>query len=401
MGAALQDQISEVALAVEQLTSMALASAKATERIESKLNDLVRTRPPSSSNSAGSPDAPWTSANVVRQAADLTETESAKQSTISKENFMAKHATEELFGRRSSMIEESIILRQQRRAKRARCPRLVLMPNTGFRFWWDMASTSLVVFISLTLPYRLAFVLEWSLFFTIIDLLIDIFFFVDLPINFITAFYRDHVRAPPLRSRRTSHLHCTPRLPPSPPPSKADHVRTTCGSTHQLRHRARTRPRVLYAFGQVLITSYRQIALKYLRTWFVPDVISSVPVDWLLGSDGLPSFVDPNPNITSTADAVLGFSAVFRVAKVLRHKLRAAVQRRRTARRRPTAHNSLGPARDASPRSRMHSRKAAATRRASPRCSSCCGCCGLRASCASSTISRTAQRSSRTAASAS
>ena len=51
----------------------------------------------------------------------------------------------------------------------------------------------LVLFISLTLPYRLAFVNEWSLLLTLIDFVIDCFFLFDLVVNFRTGFIEDGV----------------------------------------------------------------------------------------------------------------------------------------------------------------------------------------------------------------
>ena len=96
-----------------------------------------------------------------------------------RERYMAKHAHEAVFG------EEAHIKYQQNGPVK---PRFVLHPGQNIRMWWDISSIILVLFICITLPYRLAFVAEWSLFLTVVDLLIDVFFLVDIAVNFNTAY---------------------------------------------------------------------------------------------------------------------------------------------------------------------------------------------------------------------
>jgi hypothetical protein len=63
----------------------------------------------------------------------------------------------------------------------------VLLPGTGFRFWWDAVSMTMIVFISLTLPYRLAFVVNGHQFYDVFDVFCDLFFIADIFLNFRTG----------------------------------------------------------------------------------------------------------------------------------------------------------------------------------------------------------------------
>jgi hypothetical protein len=66
--------------------------------------------------------------------------------------FMAKYTGEEVFG----LTSESQIQHEQRTSKKDQ--KGVLLPGKGFRLYWDCVSAVLVLFISITLPYRLAFI---------------------------------------------------------------------------------------------------------------------------------------------------------------------------------------------------------------------------------------------------
>ena len=65
---------------------------------------------------------------------------------------MAKYTGEEVFG----LTSASLIQHKQRTSKNTR--QGVLLPGKGFRLYWDCVSAVLVLFISITLPYRLAFI---------------------------------------------------------------------------------------------------------------------------------------------------------------------------------------------------------------------------------------------------
>ena len=103
-------------------------------------------------------------------------------------------------------------------------PRGILHPFSTFRLLWDLLSIFLISFIAISLPYRLAFPVTDSLAQIVLDFVIDVYFVVDIFVNFRTAYYND---------------------------------------------------------GD-LICSQCAIARRYVQTWFVLDVSSSLPIEWFL-----------------------------------------------------------------------------------------------------------------------
>ena len=59
----------------------------------------------------------------------------------------------------------------------------LLLPSSKFRLWWDAVACALIFFIATVLPYRTAFVIDWSIGWTVVDFIIDIFFLIDILIN--------------------------------------------------------------------------------------------------------------------------------------------------------------------------------------------------------------------------
>ena len=116
---------------------------------------------------------------------------------------------------------------------------------------------------------------DWML---LIELLIDIFFLSDIALNFNTGYISEQAR----------------RLPVAPPPP-----------THPVRHERRAAPHIRLekvfsgsdkgadrctARGQlqkaesmqVLVMERKAVAMHYLHTWFILDLIASIPLDLLL-----------------------------------------------------------------------------------------------------------------------
>ena len=148
---------------------------------------------------------------------------------------------------------------------------LPLRPQSPMRFYWDLTATILIALMALTLPFRLAFVPSWSLEWEVVDLLTDVFFLVDIALNFVTAYVND----------------------------TGQHV-----------------------------TSFKLISIRYLRTWFVLDVIASVPVNWVIHG-GIRFTPPPVGEAAANADTSQLFSylrlvklfkllRLLRVAKLLR-----------------------------------------------------------------------------------
>lgn len=73
-------------------------------------------------------------------------------------------------------------------------PHGVLHPSGNFRQRWDATAIALVLYLSITLPYRLAFVEHDVALLLAIDVVIDVFFLLDLAVNATTAYYHeDHL----------------------------------------------------------------------------------------------------------------------------------------------------------------------------------------------------------------
>merc|ERR1719453_1585495 len=71
--------------------------------------------------------------------------------------------------------------------------RCLLLPSSRFRLWWDAVACLLICFIAVVLPYRTAFVTEWSSGWAVIDFVIDLYFLADILINFRTMIVIDGV----------------------------------------------------------------------------------------------------------------------------------------------------------------------------------------------------------------
>ena len=159
------------------------------------------------------------------------------------ERFIQKHSADTIYGRNESEEDRSNGLRGlrgwfgrhalQKIAIRSREPRKmplgVLSPTSSFRQCWNVVAIILVLILSWSLPYRLAYTEGWEgIEMMTFDICVDFFFMLDILINSTTAFIDD----------------------------------------------------------DQLVFSRREILLRYARTWLVVDLISSLPFDWLIfGTD--------------------------------------------------------------------------------------------------------------------
>jgi len=95
------------------------------------------------------------------------------------------------------------------------------MPESQFKKIWNLFVTVLLLYTAIMVPLRTAFIEESSLGYIILDTMIDTMFFTDIFINFFSAF------------------------------EKKD-------KTVEVRH--------------------AYIAVDYLKTWFLLDIMSCIPV---------------------------------------------------------------------------------------------------------------------------
>lgn len=91
---------------------------------------------------------------------------------------------------------------------------------------WDLVMAVLILYSTMVIPYRICFDVDAEGGFLVLDICVDLCFATDIAINFRTAFYEDG--------------------------------------------------------GMVLVTVPALIARHYLRTWFTIDVLSTLPIDWIV-----------------------------------------------------------------------------------------------------------------------
>ena len=104
----------------------------------------------------------------------------------------------------------------------------ILYPDDPFRKKWDLFITLLLLFTCTATPYRIAVeetTTDIDVAWAIIDNLVDFFFFIDIILNFFMAYYNSEYK---------------------------------------------------------LIEDRRTIAISYLKSWFIIDVIAILPIDYIL-----------------------------------------------------------------------------------------------------------------------
>jgi CRP-like cAMP-binding protein len=137
------------------------------------------------------------------------------------------------------------------------CALPVIMPEHPYRMWWDGVLTLLVIYYSLAVPLRIAFTLaQPSDGETIFDILVAFLFIMDIGLNFCTAI---KVRG-------------------------------------------------------VYITEHKLIANYYLKSWFIIDFVSSMPIDLLF----LGQSEDDQGGAASSSLKMLKSLRIFKLLRVLR-----------------------------------------------------------------------------------
>lgn len=65
----------------------------------------------------------------------------------------------------------------------------IILPDDTFKIYWDVIIMALLIYTFICIPYRIAFVHDYDLAWLIIDGCVDFLFFVDIVVNFFTAFH--------------------------------------------------------------------------------------------------------------------------------------------------------------------------------------------------------------------
>ena len=178
-----------------------------------------------------------------------------------RDQFLSKFAHSEVFGEKGSVVTEASPKRNMRSRDELKYlslnERLIMYPTSGRRFAWDGMSLALILFIAVELPFRLAFLFEqdtpvgWLIY----DWFVLFAFAMDIVLNFRTGYVKDGL----------------------------------------------------------VVMDPRKIAHRYLRTWFLVDVISTVPWDWLFCASG-----DNCGEDAVRASAALSALRIFKLLRLLR-----------------------------------------------------------------------------------
>jgi CRP-like cAMP-binding protein len=133
-------------------------------------------------------------------------------------------------------------------------PEYFLHPQSRVYQYWHATSATAVVYIAILLPLRMGFVVETSTFGTAFEVLLDLFFMIDVLLCFRTAYVDTKTK--------------------------------------------------------LVISDPKQVASRYLHGWFVVDLLSSIPIELLsLAVDGAEDVV---------IFKVLRFLKLFRVSRLMR-----------------------------------------------------------------------------------
>jgi len=132
----------------------------------------------------------------------------------------------------------------------------VFHPREPIRIFWDVLVLVVMIYIIIATPISLCFQISFSVShaWSIVDLVVDGIFLTDVIINFNTAYFKN---------------------------SK-------------------------------LVTSRRNIALRYLSGWFFVDIVTSIPLEWIIGLS------HPESTRFSKLTMFLKFARIARLLKLLR-----------------------------------------------------------------------------------
>ena len=143
-------------------------------------------------------------------------------------------------------------------------PPFIILPDDPWKIKWDMLVASLVIYISIFTPYRIAFFEDEFAWYDIVDYAIDLLFLLDLVFNCMTAYTNSN---------------------------------------------------------QDLVIKRKKIFLNYLTSWFFIDLLAVIPLDLFLSDKD-------NPSVTHLANLtrfnrfyrLLKFFRLIRMLKVFRNK---------------------------------------------------------------------------------
>lgn len=127
---------------------------------------------------------------------------------------------------------EAVIDRE--RVEAVRATRFMITPGTVFHRRYSWLNVVLLIYCAFTIPVRVSFDFELGALMSVLEFVIDVFFMVDVFVNFRTGFVKQEDGEEP-----------------------------------------------------VVVTDAKMVARHYLRTWFCVDTLSAFPITFFLGQDTL------------------------------------------------------------------------------------------------------------------
>lgn len=139
----------------------------------------------------------------------------------------------------------------------------VINPEKGWKLIWDLIGMCIIFYQAITIPYIIAFEVENLFVWNIFDTIMTIFFICDIFINFNTAFYK----------------------------------------------------------GGVIVTSKKQISIRYLKSWFFFDLVATFPLNTILCiSNGDSPFSPDNIHAATNLLKILRLSRILKLVRLVKLK---------------------------------------------------------------------------------
>eukprot|EP00241_Pyramimonas_parkeae_P000071 CAMPEP_0114263918 /NCGR_PEP_ID=MMETSP0058-20121206/22851_1 /TAXON_ID=36894 /ORGANISM="Pyramimonas parkeae, CCMP726" /LENGTH=1306 /DNA_ID=CAMNT_0001380401 /DNA_START=267 /DNA_END=4187 /DNA_ORIENTATION=+ len=163
-----------------------------------------------------------------------------------------------LFGHRAPDAEVEAIRLRMRSMKRSR---FLLTEDHPIRVKWDIAQFFVLIYVAIAVPMRIGFDLEARGMFYVVECMLEVYFYIDILLNFVTS-YQDE--------------------------------------------------------DNVLVMDLSEIRMHYLKTWFLIDIVSVLPVDTALRIQSGTFVCSFYMDGCAGGDRVGGEGQYFKIVKMLR-----------------------------------------------------------------------------------
>ena len=149
-------------------------------------------------------------------------------------------------------------------------------PTCAFAMGWSCVVGFLIIYCVVTVPYRMAFGVPAEGGWYVFELAIDVFFLVDIVLNF-------HMVTAPAR-RASARISAQPASSASARPATLSALRPLVQLPPTTTPRAAPLATKAYRDPATLDWEFRRkyISRNYLHGWFVIDFVSAIPLDGIM-----------------------------------------------------------------------------------------------------------------------